>query len=157
LKTKVTPQTLFARVQAAWDSARRDRAMPRRQDIDAVKLGTFLPYVGLIDVVHGEQIDLRFRLVGDKTTQSFGFDLTGHLHSELSAGRNQDSQFYRLCQRCVETRQPQTLEIASARNPKDIPFQVTARIWPLSDDGEKVTCLLGGAVFNRPALTIPQS
>ncbi len=124
--------------------------MPRRQDIDAVKLGALLPYVGLIDIIHGERIDLRYRLIGAQTTQSYGFNLTGHVHSELAAGRNLPTQFFDACQRCVDTRQVQTIEIANGRNRKDLPFQVTARIWPLSDDGETVTCLLGGAVFQTP-------
>ena len=146
-RAKVTPDALFERLQAAWDDARHGRPMPHRQDIDAVKLGTLLPYVGLIDVIQGEHIDLRYRLVGDQTTQSFGFNLTGHVHSQLSSGGHQPTLFYQACQRCVATREPQTIEIANGRTPKDLPFQVTARIWPLSDDGEKVTCLLGGAVF----------
>ena len=147
-RAKVTPDILFERVQTAWDDARNGRLMPRRQDIDAVKLGSLLPYVGLIDVIHtGNEIDLRYRLVGNQTTQSFGFNLTGHVHSQLSGGRHQPTHFYQACQRCVATRQPQTIEVANGRTPKDLPFQVTARIWPLSDDGEKVECLLGGAVF----------
>jgi hypothetical protein len=121
--------------------------MPRRQDIDAVKFGAFLPYVGLIDILHGESIDLRYRLVGDQTTLSYGFNLTGHSHSELISGKNLPTRFYAACQRCVDTREPQTIEIADGRNRKNLPFQVTARIWPLSDDGETVNCLLGGAVF----------
>lgn len=147
----VTPDVLFDRVQAAWDDARQGRAMPRRQDIDAVKLGTFLPYVGLIDVLHGEHIDLRYRLVGGQTTQHFGLDLTGHIHSEVTGEEFPRSRFLEACQRCIESRQPQTLDIAQGRNKKDIPFEVTARIWPLSDDGTTVTCLLGGAVFRTPA------
>jgi hypothetical protein len=124
--------------------------MPRRQDIDAVKLGAFLPYVGLIDIIQGERIDMRYRLVGAQTTQSYGFNLTGHFHSELAGGRDLPTQFYAACQRCVETRQIQTIEISNGRNRKDLPFRVTARIWPLSDDGEMVTCLLGGAIFQTP-------
>ena len=150
---KVTTAELFDRIQTAWDHARQGRAMPRRQDIDAVKVGALLPYVGLIDVIHGEQIDLRYRLVGAQTTQSYGFNLTGHVHSQLITGRNLPNQFYVACQRCVETRQIQTIEIADGRNRKDLPFQVVARIWPLSDDGETVTCLLGGAVFQTPEPT----
>jgi hypothetical protein len=147
VRVAVTPEILFERVQAAWDHARHGRLMPRRQDIDAVKLGAFLPYVGLIDIIPGESIDLRYRLVGDQTTQSYGFNLTGHSHSELSSGKTFRTRFYEACQRCVDTREPQTVEITDARTPKNLPFQVTARIWPLSDDGATVNCLLGGAVF----------
>lgn len=145
--TKVSPDALFERVQAVWDHARQDRPMPRRQQIDAVKLGALLPYVGLIDVIHGEAIDLRYRLVGAQTTQSFGLNLTGHLHSALTEGRTVPSRFYEACRRCVETHAPQTIEITDGRNRKDLPFQVTARVWPLSEDGTTVTCLLGGAIF----------
>ncbi|MBI1209829.1 MAG: PAS domain-containing protein [Alphaproteobacteria bacterium] len=152
---QVTPETLFERLQATWDNARHGRTMPRRQDIDAVKLGGLLPYVGLIDVIHGEQIDLRYRLVGAQTTQSFGFNLTGHAHSELTAGRGLTTHFYDACKRCVETRQPQTIEIKDGRNRKDLPFSVSARIWPLSDDDDKVTCLLGGAIFQTPEPAAP--
>ena len=102
MKPKITADELFQRVQAAWDNARKDGALPRRQDIDAVKIGALLPYVGLIDVVPGERIDLRYRLVGAQTTQSYGFNLTGHFHSNLSKP-TMPSRFYDACIRCVNT------------------------------------------------------
>lgn len=153
----VTPEVLFDRVQATWDDARKGRPMPRRQDIDAVKLGTFLPYVGLIDVLHGERVDLRYRLVGGQTTQHYGVDLTGLVHSQVTGEAFPQSRFLEACRQCIETRQPQTLDIAQGRNKKNLPFEVTARIWPLSDDGSTVSCLLGGAVFRtlNPALGQP--
>jgi hypothetical protein len=143
---KITAEALFAGVQTAWDDARGERAMPRRQDIDAAKIGALLPYVGLIDVLHGERIDLRYRLVGGQTTQSFGFNLTGHVHSELS---NPDvpTRFYAMCMDCVESGTVQTLTIEEGCNYNKLPFGVLARIWPLSDDGKMVTGLLGGALF----------
>lgn len=150
MKPKISAEDLFAVVQTTWDKARQDRAMPRRQDIDATTIGGLLPYVGLIDVLHGERIDLRYRLVGGQTTQSFGFNLTGHVHSKVS-NIDLPSRFYETCLRCVSSRTAQSLTIDNGRNYKDLPFQVQARIWPLSDDGAKVDCLLGAALFNLPA------
>jgi hypothetical protein len=150
MKPKITAEALFQRIQAAWDHARKGHALPRRHDIDAVKIGALLPYVGLIDVIHGERIDLRYRLVGAQTTQSFGFNLTGHLHSKLS-DPTMPTKFYDTCVRCVRTAAIQSLEIENGRNRKDLPFQVRARIWPLSDDGQTVTGLLGGAMFETPS------
>src|SRR5258706_4794247 len=146
MKQKITSDELFHRIQAAWDDARKDRPLPRRQDIDAVKIGALLPYVGLIDVIPGERIDLRYRLVGAQTTQRYGFDLTGHFHSNLTKP-TMPTRFYDTCMRCVDTGTVQSLEIENGRNRKDLPFQVQARIWPLSDDGHTVTGLLGGAMF----------
>ena len=149
MKPKITSDELFQRIQAAWDDARRDRTLPRRQDIDAIKIGALLPYVGLIDVIPGERIDLRYRLVGAQTTRSYGFNLTGHFHSNL-AKPTMPTRLYDTCMRCGETATVQSLEIENGRNRKDLPFQVQARIWPLSDDGNTVTGLLGGAMFETP-------
>ena len=150
MRPNVTAEALFDTLEAAWNAARKDRALPRRQDIDAVKIGALLPYAGLIDIVPGATLDLRYRLVGARTTESYGINLTGQFHSKVTAPERMPTQFYEICRRCVETATPQTLEISNARNRKDLPFAVRARVWPLSDDGEHVTCLFGGALFRMP-------
>jgi len=150
MKPKIKAEELFAVVQAAWDSARGDRAMARRQDIDAIKIGGLLPYVGLIDVVHGERIDLRYRLVGAQTTQNFGLDLTGLFHSQ-HANPEVPSPWKDTCLRCIRNRSVETLTIEDGRNYKQLPFKVEARIWPLSDDDAIVDTLLGAALFQFPA------
>ena len=149
MKPKFTADELFERVQGAWDDARGQRGMPPRQDIDAVKIGALLPYVGLIDVVHGERIDLRFRLVGGQTTLNYGLDLTGLMHSQR-ANPEVPSRFYETCVRCATSATTQSLIIENGRNHKQLPFKVEARIWPLSDDGHLVTGLLGAALFQFP-------
>ncbi len=66
-----------------WDSQRRGRKMPARQDIDPIAMGPkLLPHLMLCEVTeHGNEI--RFRLVGTSLVKRLGFDPTGQLLADL--------------------------------------------------------------------------
>jgi hypothetical protein len=82
MKPQLTVEQLFEQIEQAWRDACGGRAMPRRADISPAKLKSCLPYVTLIDVVEGDPIDFRYRLLGQKLIDGFRSNITGGLHTQ---------------------------------------------------------------------------
>lgn len=147
---RLTDVQLFHRLEQVWSDACAGRAAPARADISPAKLKDCLPYVTLIDVVHGDPIDFRYRLIGQKIIDGFGSNITGGLHTQHADRSSPARPFYDAYCRCVATHYAQSLEHQFRNGNKTI-VRMRARVWPLSDDGEKVTGLLGGGVLVEPA------
>jgi hypothetical protein len=149
MKGRRTAEWLFQTLETAWHEARSARLMPRRKDISAGKLKSCLPYVTLIDVVHGDPIDFRYRLLGQKLIDGFGGNLTGTLHSEHADRSRPTWPFYDAYCRCVATQHAQSIE-HEFRNRNKTVVRMRTRVWPLADDGVTVTGLFGGGIFVEP-------
>lgn len=145
MKKTITTDQLFQQLDAVWRAAAGSRALPRRADIDPVKLGASLQYVSLLDVVRAESMDFRYRLIGQQLITAYGHNITGALHSDYFM-KAPVRPFYDTYVRCVNTRAPQEVT-AKFRNHNQTPCRAQARVWPLSDDGATVTGLLGGCIY----------
>lgn len=150
MRPHLTADQLFQRLEQVWSEARSGRSMPERTDISPAKLKDCLPYVTLIDVVHGDPIDFRYRLLGQKIIDGFGSNITGGLHTQHVDRTSSVWPFYDSYCRCVATQHGQSLE-HQFRNGNQTIVRMRARVWPLSDDGDAVTGLLGGGMFLEPA------
>lgn len=64
---------------------RGQKAMPSRQDIDALRLGPVLPFIWLSDY-EAEAETFRYRLAGEEVNAVFGQRITGALLSNLVQG-----------------------------------------------------------------------
>lgn len=151
MKPALTVEQLFDQLEQAWTAARGLHAMPRRADIKPAQLKACLPHVTLIDVVAGEPVDFRYRLIGQKLIDGFGGNLTGELHSKHIDSSIAVRPFYETYRHCLATRQAQSLD-HQFRNRNRTLVRMRARVWPLSDDGETVTGLFGGGMFLEPSL-----
>jgi hypothetical protein len=151
MRRSITPEKLFEKIDAVWGQARGARALPRRVDIDPAKLAASLPHVTLLDVVPGEPVDFRYRLIGQQLITAFGDNVTGATHRQQANPARKDWPMYEAYVRCLKTRQPQDIAV-EFRNRNQALLNARARVWPLSDDGETVTGLLGGCVFVAPTL-----
>lgn len=149
MKPQLTADRLFELVEQAWRNACAGRAMPRRGDIRPAQLRSCLPHVTLIDVEAGDPIDFRYRLIGQKLTDGFGRNITGELHTRHASRTSPIWPFYDAYRRCVATGQRQAFE-HQFRNPDHMLVRMRACVWPLSDDGETVTGLLGAGMFLEP-------
>lgn len=145
MRNPYTPEQLFAHVGDAWQAARGNRAMPSRAEISAAKLGGALRYVAVLDVVPGEPMDFRYRVLGQHLIDSYGFNPTGRCHTEYFPPAPVRPFFHALV-RCVENHTPQDM-IADFRNFNQTPCRAQARAWPLSDDGVNVTGILAGLLY----------
>lgn len=152
MKRKVTPEKLFARLNEVWNEARGARRLPRRADINPVRLGSLLQYVSLIDVVPGEPVDFRYRLLGEQLIRAFGLNITGGLHTAHADTSSSTRPFYAAYVRCLSTREPQDID-AEFRNHNKTVVRARARVWPLSEDDDTVTGLFGGGVFLPPTFS----
>lgn len=146
----ISPEHLFARLGEVWQAARGARAMPARNDISPAKAGGMLHYTALLDVVDGDQIDFRYRLLGQHLIDSFGKNVTGALHGQTFPAAPVRPVFDAL-RRCVETGEPQEMA-ADFRNHHGTPCRARAQVWPLSEDGHRVTGLLAACVYLSPAI-----
>ncbi len=154
MKQPMRVEHLVERVQAAWDDARGSRPMPRRSDIDPVKLGSTLQYVSVLDVVPGDPVDFRYRVMGQHLIKGYGVDLTGQLHTVIADRSRPAWPYYEAYVSCFTTKQPQALDIQT-RNRKKLVMQLLGKVWPLSDDGTTVTGILGAATYFVPAALTP--
>lgn len=145
MKKTITTDQLFQQLDAVWRTAAGLRPLPRRADIDPVKLGASLQYVSLLDVVRDDPMDFRYRLIGQQLITAYGHNITGALHSDYFM-KAPVRPFYDAYVRCVNTRAPQDM-IADFRNHNQTPCRAQAKVWPLSDDGAAVTALLGGCIY----------
>lgn len=152
MKRPVTPERLFAKLEEVWRDARGERALPRREDINPIKLGTALQYVSLIDVVSGDPVDFRYRLLGQQIIKYYGHNITGGLHTDHADRTSPTRPFYEAYLRCITAKAPQDID-AQYRNHNKTLVRTRARVWPLSDDGETVSGLVGVGMFLTPALT----
>ncbi len=146
-----TPEVLFSKLDDAWTEARGTRALPRRADINPVKLGSTLQHVLLLDVIPGKLTDFRYRLLGQQVIRGYGRNITGESHLttfEKTAPRPCYDAFVR----CTQTKAPQVMS-TEFRNFNGTPCRAELQVWPLSDDGETVTGLLGGCLYHDLAVS----
>jgi hypothetical protein len=73
---------IVAEIHDYYQSKRRSRPMPARQDLDVLDIPLLMPHALMVDVLHD---DFRFRLFGTKVVEIWGRDLTGRRLSELPA------------------------------------------------------------------------
>lgn len=149
MKPHLTVEQLFEQVEQVWRDACGPRAMPRRADISPAKLKSCLRHVSLIDVVEGEPVDFRYRLLGQKLIDGFGSNLTGELHSRHLDRSNSSWSILDAYRSCVATRQAQRVD-HQFRIPSQALVRVRGCVWPLSDDGDTVIGLLGAGMFLEP-------
>lgn len=148
----VAPEKLFEKIEAVWRQAHGSRALPARGDINPAKLGNVLPNIALIDVVPSEPIDFRYRVVGQRLITAYGGNITGGTHRQFANPLRKEWPIFETFVRCMNTKLPQDIA-AEFRNRNQALLSARARVWPLSDDGEHVTGLLGGCVFGAPAFS----
>lgn len=68
-----------------WESLRCGREFPARSDFDPVDIRDMLGSVALADVLY-DPLRFRFRLIGTKIAQRWGFDLTGRRPDRQDGG-----------------------------------------------------------------------
>lgn len=74
-------------VYAYWDSKRRGRPLPSRQDIDPLEMKAWLAGIQLVDVYHNPR-KLVYRLVGQVDVDFRGYNPTGRTVEECGVGQS---------------------------------------------------------------------
>jgi hypothetical protein len=141
-------RALFDHIDACWREACDGRAMPRRQDITPSRLGRALPFVALLDVVDADPIDFRYRLIGQHLILNTGQNLTGKRTLELPQASPNGRPIYDCFAACAKNRAPGRLSL-DVLNMNGTKRHMAMAVWPLSDDGDVSTGLLGAAHFQE--------
>ncbi|WP_341897152.1 PAS domain-containing protein [Ferrovibrio terrae] len=131
-----------------WQARRGDRAIPGRQDIDPLDLSWLLGNISLVDVVHGaDGPRYRFRLVGTRAVQRFGYDPTGRWLDDLpepSYRQHIFKAYAEVLQRCLPLVERLDMLIDERTHDYEI-----LRL-PLSSDGATIDMILLAADFFNP-------
>jgi hypothetical protein len=123
-----------------WEGKRRGRSMPSRADIDPFELKRFLPGLILIDVVEDARRYV-YRLVGTREVAMRGRDPTGKSMLEGFFAANLEAALA-IPDRVVATRAPLFIHRAFTAADGRIGDEDLIML-PLSNDGERVTMIMG--------------
>lgn len=154
---RVDPDELAAELQEIreyWNAKRGARAMPRRADIDPAELRLHLPFLSLFEVLHDAAgLDFRFRLIGTEIAGQLGRDNTGRTLREVLELADPELRQCMLdaCSAAVTQKRPVLYQGTLREVGKEFIIFQALRL-PLSEDGEKVSMLLGRACFVMPEL-----
>ncbi len=125
-----------------WRSKCRGGRIPSRSDIDPTEIALYLPTVSLLDIEgSAEARAFRFRLAGTGLYDVFSREITGTVLTDLPMGSRR-AYWDRVLNRVVDRAKPSAGAMRSAISGKTHIAQFWVRL-PLSDDGEKVSMILG--------------
>jgi hypothetical protein len=140
------------RLYAYWAESRRGREFPARRDIDPLDFRYVLGHVVLLDVLY-QPLRFRFRLHGTTLALRAGYDMTGKMADELPDAKNR-AMLIGGCRAVIERRQP-SVETGT-RLVRQRPLSFEALWLPLSEDGERISMLMGALYYRgEPAETHP--
>lgn len=135
-------QPRLRELYAYWNDKRGERVAPRRADIDPLDLPRLLGNI-LICEVHDPPRDFTFRLFGTALVDAVGRDLTGARFSTLfsrDVAPDIVREYEMVADRCAPVISRQDAGWAQKSH-----VRYERLLLPLSDDGERVNRILGGA------------
>jgi hypothetical protein len=134
---------------AYWLAKRRNRAMPRRAEIDPTEIPRkVLPNLQIIEVLDGGA-RFRYRLVGTALVEAYGRDFTGRIADELFP--DDRLNFVQSIYRTVCDSKLPFFSRNKYHTPKDLELFSLRIHMPLSDDGMTVSHILGVMRFEYGA------
>ncbi len=125
-----------------WWQAGVDAGQLRsRQDLDPSQFKKLLPRLALIDVLHRDPLDLRYRLAGTEIFFKSGRDPTGKRFAEIYSGRylEEACETYR---GVIESARPYTSTRTYPREKEGGTLTYKRLLLPLARDGKTVDVVL---------------
>jgi hypothetical protein len=137
---------ILAELLVHWQNLCAGRRMPAKEDIDPLQLPPRLwPYLELVDVLRGETIRLRWRLIGTHVTTAVERDSTGAFFDELY-GPDDFETLVMPFNWVIDNGKPVRLFGSSGFVGKD--WNLYEGIYmPLAEDGATVDRVLGGVQY----------
>lgn len=141
------PDPMLARLLELWRSACDGSTLPRKSFVDPFALKFIIGNLVLFEIDSLTRL-ARYRLSGTHIVDRVGMDLTGmrivDITDERMAIEVQTAVNY-----CIEMRQP--LFVSSARIVRKAEVTFIALMLPISDDGENITHILIGQLYEASA------
>ena len=133
-----------------WEQARGASFAPCRADIKAAQFRAQLRHMQFIDVVGDGAGTLRFRyrMMGTKLIENFGCEFAGKFVEDLFDGKKR-SFLNGLYDGVCDARRPMFVH-CHYRAIKGLVFKSDRLYFPLSEDGEAVTMIMGVLLFQSP-------
>ena len=131
-----------------WEQIRAGRRMPARADLDPMAISRLLPYVMLVDVLHGP-LDFRFRLLGTAHDRIVAGDYRGRRFSEL-AHTAPGNPIWNQYADVVRTRCPFSGEVLYCGPDDGLPHRIEHCLMPFATDGDLVDMIFVVAAIPRP-------
>jgi len=123
-----------------WKLKKKNRKLPSRDDISVFELKDWLGDVELIDVIYGERIRYKFRLVGTNICDIDGFDATGMYTNEVFEDLYKEIiEDYDIA---VNHRTPVRRERVWLQNSRGFEYKYDKLVLPFASDCEQVDVLL---------------
>ena len=132
------------RLYEYWLAKKGRRRFPARRDIDPVDFTYMLGHVLLLDVLR-DPLRFRFRVHGTAIAMRVGYDLTGKLLDEIPEA---DYRRYAVerCTKLVASGEPTLVRQNRTIDGRNRHYEA---LWlPFSEDGEQVTMLLCGLIYD---------
>ncbi len=133
-----------------WEEARGARFAPCRADIQASRFRAQLRHMQFIDVVRdgGHERHFRYRMVGTQLVENFGSEFAGKFVNDLFDGEKRrflNELYHSIC----DARRPMFVH-CHYRAIKGLVFKSNRLYFPLSEDGETVSMIMGVLLFESP-------
>lgn len=150
VQTAATEQQLrhprLQRLLAYWHDKRGSRPLPSRADIDPLEFPWILGDLSLVEVHRsgGAPLRYRFRLVGSRVRERFGYDLTGTWLSEMP-GTDYRLRLHKTFAEVVEKAVPMSEQLHMLIDDQLHDYEVLRL--PLGE-GERVDMLMIAVDFN---------
>jgi hypothetical protein len=134
-------------LKAYWLAKKGAALAPPRSAIRPEEIVALLPNLALVDVV-GDLPRFRVRLFGTALAAAYGGDITGKFVDEVDFGRVGGDVIQHMTTVVRECRPVAVrISLTKSEDRRHIDYE---RIWlPLSQDGIRVTMLLGGVAVER--------
>ena len=136
--SRITSEKLKG-VHALWREVKFDRIGPKRGEITPARLRTFMPWTFIMEVV---EADFRFSFAGDRVVQFMGRPHAGTLLSALLG-----TPFYdgvnRFLKGAAAARAPWHMGPIRTTLAGKEHLEMEVLALPLSENGERITALLG--------------
>lgn len=138
-----TATPLLRQAYAYWEAKCYGREMPARRDLDPAEMVPLLPYIVLMDVLHGATpdwpLDFRYRLIGTHADVMMNGRYTGKSMSDLPH-QQPGSRIWTSLEAVTRARAPRVNRVPYVGPHKDF-ISVVDMVMPLSSDGQTVDML----------------
>ncbi|MEZ5669725.1 MAG: PAS domain-containing protein [Alphaproteobacteria bacterium] len=128
-----------------WQKLARDRAMPRRRELDPTDIPRLLPYTILLDIQH-DPLDFYIRVAGQHIIDNYGRTPVRCTINTLISENPSIRRFADSFRLCVQQRRPVVVEDRFV-GADDLRKRTYGVILPLADDRDEVSHLLCFSVY----------
>ena len=140
------------RLLHCWLGWSVDGRVPRRRDIDPLLVKDLIPYLQLLDV-GATPDDLRYRLVGNEISATFGFEPRGKTRREIRAARISPDKYGDFDRTSRETHEIATRGMVAYTHDYMTSYNRDYReyarlLLPVSEEGDRITGVFGALLMS---------